>query len=185
MALPGCAGVLRICVFLGVIPSTATSQQGLALLAGGAPPASELSLLHSLVDLVFALPADAFFASHAQYSSAQSYLVHNDPEFHKHIRLLQCVTNSAVAAAGALDGGGSAPAHHADSVLSDQMDLFPATLMMTANALRQVKEKQGQGKKNMCVSHSIAHPKSAPAAVLCTQELIGRVHTARFVANVC
>ena len=147
MPLHCLSGVLRICVFLGVIPSTASSQQGLALLVGAASPAAELSLLHSLVDLVCALPTDAFFASHAQYSSAQSYLVHNDPEFHKHVRLLQCVSNSAVAV-GAADGGASA-AHHADSVLSDQMDLFPATLMMTANALRQVKEKQGQSKKAM------------------------------------
>lgn len=128
--------VHRIAQFLGLFPVAGVNT--FAIIVGGAAPAPQLSLVHMVVDLIASLPADPFFASTAAYSGVNSYAVHNDVEFHKHIRLMQCVSLSSAG----LETGGS------ENVLTDQLDLFPATLMMTAHALSKVKEKQGHKKQS-------------------------------------
>ncbi len=145
--------VLRICNFLGVIPASASPQQGLALLSGGAPAALQLRLLHTLVDLIAAVPGEGFFASSRQFSAAPSYAPHVDVEFHKHVRLLHCVSQIGTATAHtSLEHGGMALTQSANEhLLSEHIELFPPTILMTANALRQVKDKQQVNKRGSLV----------------------------------
>lgn len=128
--------VHRIATFLGLFPVAGVNT--LAIIVGGSAPGPQLSLLHTLLDLIASLPAEPFFASTAAYSGVNSYAAHNDVEFHKHIRLMQCVSLSSAG----LETGGS------ESALTEQIELFPATLMMTAHALSKVKEKQGHKKQS-------------------------------------
>jgi hypothetical protein len=122
--------ILKACLFIGVIPPSFSSP--LHLLTGTATAAVQLTFFHTLVDLIYALPRDTFYASHSQYHSAPSYAPSADPEHLRHVHLLQHITNT-------LAGGSTAAGE--ESVMSERMDLYPPTLMMAANANRSAREK--------------------------------------------
>ena len=140
--------------FLGLFPLSCSPTQGMSLLCGGSAPSAQLSLMHCMLDLVASLASDPLLASSNVYSSASSYAPHSDAEFHKHVRLLQCVSNSAGAGVGGGEPGHGNSSGNGDNLLSDQLELFPPTLMMTAHALNKVKEKQGMARnKNGSDAH--------------------------------
>jgi hypothetical protein len=139
--------LLKIVTFLG-LGSTEKAQDPMELLIGGASYTRQLHFLHSFLDLIFALPRDPFFASHAMYSTQASYAAHNDPEFHKHVRMLHCVTtNSSMDTPSAL--AQYAGQQQPDSILTDHLELFPPTLMLAAQSYKALREKQGYNRRGM------------------------------------
>lgn len=80
--------------------------------------------------MIQSLPQDTFYASHNMYSTLNSYQVHNDVEFHKHIRMLNVITTNCATGSG----------NH-DNIMSEHIDLFPPTVMIMANANKMSKEK--------------------------------------------
>jgi hypothetical protein len=158
--------VQRIAAFLGLMPSAAAGatapsassaaanpaaalaqQKGLALLCGAAPPAAELSFWHALLDLICSVPSQGFHASVRQFSTAASYAVHHDGEFHKHVRLLQLISSSSAGLAADAPSSSTvqqAPQHDG-GIFAPQVDLFPPTLLMTATALHHSKQQKEKG----------------------------------------
>lgn len=131
-------GLLGILSLIGALPP---HPDPLSLVTGGAAYSAQLTLLHTLVDLVQSAPADSFYAGVGQYARPESMQPHADPTFSQHVRLLHMVSNSAAASAAQQSGA-------KDGLFAESVDLFPQSILIPALATaRHSRDKPAAGHK--------------------------------------